>query len=70
VAGLGGRVTELVALAVVDIAVRVVEPHLPGWLARLLLGWPTPPTYAAPAMPAVPAAPAPAPVPPAGPSTA
>lgn len=44
--GLGGRVTELVALAVVYVAVRYVEPHLPSWLARVLLGSPTPPTYA------------------------
>lgn len=41
--GLGDRVAELVALAVVYVAVRYVEPRLPAWL---LLGSPTSLTYA------------------------
>ncbi|TCO64961.1 hypothetical protein [Actinocrispum wychmicini] len=49
VSGLGGQVTDLVALAVVYAAVRRAEPHVPPWLARLLLGSAQPPTYAPPA---------------------
>ncbi|WP_043843489.1 hypothetical protein [Amycolatopsis taiwanensis] len=46
--GLGGTVTELAALAAVYIAVRVVEPRLPGWLVRVLLGSAVQPSYSAP----------------------
>lgn len=43
--GLGGRVTELVALVVVYAVVRWVEPHLPNGLSRLLTGSARTPTY-------------------------
>ncbi|MEU0465006.1 hypothetical protein ABZ215_13465 [Amycolatopsis sp. NPDC006131] len=43
--GLGGRVTELVALVVVYVFVRWVEPRVPSWLAALLLGSSKAPTY-------------------------
>jgi hypothetical protein len=45
VSGLGGEVTQLVALAVVYAVVRWIEPHLPSWLGVLLLGSAKTPTY-------------------------
>lgn len=44
--GLGGDITQLVALGAVYVLVRVIEPRLPAWLATLLLGSPKMPTYA------------------------
>jgi hypothetical protein len=44
--GLGGQATQLVALAVVYIVVRVVEPHLPAWLTVVIFGSRRTPTYA------------------------
>ncbi|MFJ8815426.1 hypothetical protein [Amycolatopsis thermoflava] len=43
--GLGGAVTELAALVVVYVFVRVIEPRLPAWLATLLLGVAKEPAY-------------------------
>jgi hypothetical protein len=49
VTGALGNAGELVvmpiALAVVYPLVRWIEPHLPDWLARVLLGSPSAPTY-------------------------
>lgn len=39
-------VTNVAALAVVYAVARWVEPHLPDWLTRVLLGSATPPVYA------------------------
>lgn len=39
------KVTDVVALGVVYAFVRWVEPHLPDWLTRVLLGSAKPPTY-------------------------
>lgn len=47
VSGLGAQVADLVALAVVYGFVRFIEPHLPDWMTRLLLGSAKPPTYEA-----------------------
>jgi hypothetical protein len=43
------KVVEVTALAIVYGFVRWIEPHMPDWLARLLLGSAKPPTYPDPA---------------------
>lgn len=47
--GVGEQLLVPLVLAVVYSGLRWIEPHLPPWLARILLGWPTPPTYPSPA---------------------
>lgn len=42
------QVVQIVSLAVVYAAARWVEPHLPDWATRLLLGSARPPTYTEP----------------------
>lgn len=49
VSGLGGQVTDLVAMAVVYGFVRFIEPHLPVWITRVLMGSARPPMYIPPA---------------------
>jgi hypothetical protein len=49
VSGLGGQLADLAALVVVYGFVRWVEPHIPDWLTRVLLGSARPPQYIPPA---------------------
>lgn len=42
------KVVEVATLAVVYAFVRWVEPHIPDWLTRILLGSAKPPTYVDP----------------------
>ena len=43
------KVVEVATLAAVYAFVRWIEPHIPDWATRLLLGSAKPPTYPAPA---------------------
>lgn len=46
--GVVTKLVELASLAVVYAFVRWIEPHMPDWLTRLLLGSAQPPTYRSP----------------------
>lgn len=47
IAGFGQHAAEVVIAVVVYAVVRWIEPHIPDWLTRVLLGSAKPPTYGA-----------------------